>query len=555
MLSHLSIQHYALIEHLEADLHEGFSVITGETGAGKSIVLGALSLLLGGRADVRSLPPGAKKCVVEATFSLRGMGLDAFFSGRDIDFDGDECVVRRELTASGKSRAFLNDTPVQLSALRELGSHIIDIHSQHQNLLMGSEHFLITLLDTIAGDQSQLETYRSAYNALQQAQQRLQDLREATSRAKEEEEFMRFQHQALQEARLRPGEQEDLEAEAELLRHAEEIKDALYTSAGTLMQEDASPSAGVRACEQRLRAVQSVCRQAGELAERLESARIELDDIANELQREADAVEFRPERLALDEQRLSLIYTLQQRFHAESVEQLMALEKELAARLAAIDSSEDDLREAEQQLQRSRAQATKAAAELTGMRTQAAHSVEEQMTALLQTLGMPSVRLRFTFEQRENLDPLGCDRATLLFAANKGGALLDVASTASGGETARLMLALKTTLARVQHMPTIIFDEIDTGTSGSIAEQMAGCMSDIATHTQVICITHLPQIAAKGKHHYRVSKHEDEQGTQSHFAELSAEERVEEIAHMLSGTTLTPQAVANAKALLSTSCG
>lgn len=550
MLNHLHISNYALISQLDIDFSEGFSVITGETGAGKSIILGALGLLLGQRADVKAIKAGAQKCCVEATFHIENPEMEAFLARNDIDFDGQECVVRREINTGGKSRAFINDTPVSLATLKEGSSLIIDIHSQHQNLLLNHENFLLDTLDTIAADGLLLKDYQQLYRDYSLAQKTLKELTEQAERSKNDEEFLRFRLQQLDEADLQEGEQQELEDEADTLNHAEEIKESLYRASAPLEADDGNPVTVLKNAEQLLRNIAGVFGQADELASRLESTRIELEDISSELSRAKERIDFDPERLSFVNERLSTIYDLQKRHHADSIEALLGIRQELRRQLDAIENIDDALTAQRQKKDALFHDLCKQGKVLTGLRKKAAAEVAAALVAQLQTLGMPGVRLELRIEPRTQPDITGMDSVAFLFSANKNVPLQNVADIASGGEIARLMLSLKALISKSTHLPTVVFDEIDTGVSGTIAEKMANVMQKMADNCQVLCITHLPQIAALGNRHYRVSKSEDENGTTSRIDLLSEGERIREIANMLSGSELTEAAINNAKSLL-----
>lgn len=550
MLLNLHIGNYALIEKLDIDISPGFSVITGETGAGKSIVLGALGLLLGQRADSKVIKSGARKCCVEAVFDVRELSMQDFFSENDIDFDGAECIVRREVTAAGKSRAFINDTPVSLSKLKELSGRLIDIHSQHQNLLMGNEGFLIDTLDVVAQNEELLSRYRKQFRVWEQSRKELEELKRQTEQDKNDEEYLAFQLQLLENAALKAGEQEELEQEAEKLAHAEDIKTALFTAFSVLSREDADFLSQLRAGGQSLSSISSVMPEASALSDRLESVRIELEDIEAEIKHLLDNVEFNPERLTFVEERLSTFYSLQQKHHVSSNEDLIRIGEGLRERMDRISNNEDFLRQKEEEVEKAFEKVGKIGKELTGRRKKAAAIIEKDLTEKLQVLGMPSVALQMQMEERAVPDISGCDRVVFLFSANRNVPLQDVTQIASGGEIARLMLSLKALVSSCRNLPTIVFDEIDTGVSGTIAERMAMVMRDMSQNCQVLCITHLPQIAASGESHFRVYKSENEDGTTSHIVRLSSEERVSEIANMLSGSEVTEAAINNAKSLL-----
>ena len=551
MLRSLYIQNYALIEKLDIDFEPGFSVITGETGAGKSIILGAIGLLLGQRADVRSIRTGATKCVIEAHFDVsRYSNLRPFFADNGLDYD-DECILRRELYASGKSRAFINDSPTQLTQMKELGEQLIDVHSQHQNLLINTEGFQLNVLDLLAHDDATLAAYQSVYKQWKQAQGDLDKLVEKIARDKADEDYIRFQWQQLDEAHLTPGEQEELEQETELLSHAEDIKAGLYQASQRFNNDENGLLSGLKECCNTMQNLQNVYLPAEEWANRLESSYIELKDIADEIADNEERVEFNPARLAEANERLNLIYTLQQKHRVDTVDELIALRDEYATRLAAISSSDEELETLRQRCEELQEQVRRQASCLTQARQAAAQEVERQMASRLIPLGMPNVRFTVDMGERKEPGPHGSDTVSFLFSANKNGTMQNISSVASGGEIARVMLSVKAMIAGAVKLPTIVFDEIDTGVSGEIASRMADIMQEMAENErQVISITHLPQIASRGRTHYKVYKQDNETETNSHIRRLTDEERVEEIAHMLSGATLTEAALNNARTLL-----
>lgn len=551
MLRSLYIQNYALIEKLDIDFEPGFSVITGETGAGKSIILGAIGLLLGQRADVKSIRTGATKCVIEAHFDVsRYSNLRPFFADNGLDYD-DECILRRELYASGKSRAFINDSPAQLTQMKELGEQLIDVHSQHQNLLINTEGFQLNVLDLLAHDDATLAAYQSVYKQWKQAQGDLDKLVEKIARDKADEDYIRFQWQQLDEARLTPGEQEELEQETELLSHAEDIKAGLYQASQRFNDDENGLLSGLKECCNTMQNLQNVYPPAEEWANRLESSYIELKDIADEIADNEERVEFNPARLAEANERLNLIYTLQQKHRVDTVDELIALRDEYATRLAAISSSDEELETLRQRCEELQEQVRRQASCLTQARQAAAQKVERQMASRLIPLGMPNVRFTVDMGERKEPGPHGSDTVSFLFSANKNGTMQNISSVASGGEIARVMLSVKAMIAGAVKLPTIVFDEIDTGVSGEIASRMADIMQEMAENErQVISITHLPQIASRGRTHYKVYKQDNETETNSHIRRLTDEERVEEIAHMLSGATLTEAALNNARTLL-----
>ena len=550
MLRSLYIQNYALIEKLDIDFGSGFSVITGETGAGKSIILGAIGLLLGQRADVKSIRRGAAKCVIEARFEIAGYGMQPFFEENELEYE-DECILRREVYASGKSRAFINDTPASLVQMKELGEQLIDVHSQHQNLLLNKEGFQLNVLDILAHDEEELAAYQSLHREWKQAQRDLENLIALAGQNKADEDYIRFQLEQLEDAHLTAGEQEELEREADTLSHAEEIKAGLFRAGQVMNSDEGGLLSALKECLNTMSGLQKVYPSAGELAERLESSYIELKDISQEISGKEEEVEFNPARLEEVNDRLNLIYTLQQKHRVSTVDELLVLADDYAAKLSNITSSDEQIEELKSRSESLYNKVKKQAEVLTELRTAAAREVEKQMAARLIPLGMPNVRFRVEIGTRKEPGAHGADTVGFLFSANKNGALQNISSVASGGEIARVMLSVKAMIAGAVKLPTIVFDEIDTGVSGEIADRMADIMQEMGdSDRQVISITHLPQIAARGRAHYKVYKQDNETETNSHIRRLTDEERVEEIAHMLSGATLTEAALNNAKALL-----
>lgn len=550
MLKQLYIKNFTLIDELDIQLHPGFSVITGETGAGKSIILGAIGLLLGNRADTKAIKAGCDRCTIEAHFDLSRYDMQNFFTEHDIDYDTEDTIIRRELTAAGKSRAFINDTPVALSLMRELGESLVDIHSQHQNLLLQKEDFQLNVVDIIAQDSKLLGDYRATYNQYRQAQQRLAKMEEEIARSRENEEFLRFQFKELDHAQLVEGEQEALEQEAETLTHAEDIKTALYDADNTLTNEDGSILERLKSTCQQLASIKEVYPAIAEAAERLDSCYIELKDIAQEIGSNVDRVDFEPARLDEINSRLDTIYSLQQKFHVQDINALIEIREHLKQQLDHIGNSDEELAALQQEAEHWLSKAGQAARKLTELRTRTARKIETEMQQRLVPLGIPNVRFEISFTAKP-LSPDGADKVNFLFSANKSTPLQPVSQVASGGEIARVMLSLKAMISGAVKLPTIIFDEIDTGVSGKIAEKMAQIMAEMGElDRQVISITHLPQIAAMGRHHYKVLKEETPQGTRSHMTELTEEQRVSEIAQMLSGSDITEAALANAQELL-----
>ena len=550
MLRSLYIQNYALIEKLDIGFDSGFSVITGETGAGKSIILGAIGLLLGQRADVKSIRKGASKCIIEARFDVSAYSMQPFFEANELEYE-DECILRRELYASGKSRAFINDTPASLAQMKELGELLIDVHSQHQNLLLNKEGFQLNVLDLLSHDDAELAAYQKLYNDWRQARQDLEALVARAEQSRADEDYIRFQLEQLEEANLTEGEQEELEQEAEMLTHAEDIKAGLYRAGQALNADEGGVLEALKDCQNTMMGLRSVFAPAGELADRLDSVYIELKDISQELADKEEEVEFNPARLDEVNARLNLIYSLQQKHRVDTVKALLSLQENYALQLSAITSSDEDIARLEAQVKELFSQVTAQAQVLTEARTRAAREVERQMAARLVPLGMPNVRFQVEMGVRKEPGVHGADTVNFLFSANKNGVLQNISSVASGGEIARVMLSVKAMIAGAVKLPTIVFDEIDTGVSGEIADRMADIMQEMGDNDrQVISITHLPQIAARGRAHYKVYKEDNEVETNSHIRRLTDDERVEELAHMLSGATLTEAALNNARALL-----
>ena len=550
MLKHLYIRNYALIDELDIDFPAGFSVITGETGAGKSIILGAIGLLVGNRADIKSIKPGAKKCVIEAQFGIAGYGLEPLFTDNDIDFDPDECIVRRELSATGKSRSFVNDSPAPLQFLRQLGDKLIDIHSQHQNLLLQKEDFQLGVVDIIAHDDKQKELYSKSFNEYEKAKKALTDLQKSIEKARENEEFLRFQYNELQTAQLSNGIQEELEQESAALSHSEDIKSALF-NADNILNADVDGIVG-RAGEaaDALHGIESVYPKVKELADRLDSAKVELADIAADVSADTDNVDFDPARLDEVNARLDNIYSLEQKHHVNTVAELIKIRDEIEKQLDGIDDGDNQLGELQKRVDDTSAACKKEATKLSALRKKSATEVEKQMSSRLIPLGMPNVRFKVDIQKKE-LSADGTDRILFLFSANKSTDLMPVAEVASGGEIARVMLSLKAMISGAVNLPTIIFDEIDTGVSGAIASKMAQLMKEMAdAGRQVIAITHLPQIAAMGEAHYKVEKEETDTGTTSHMRRLTDDERISAIAAMLSGDNITEAALQNARELM-----
>ena len=550
MIKQLYIKNFTLIDTLDMTFQPGFSVITGETGAGKSIILGAIALLLGQRADSKAIKSGADRCIIEAHFDLSRYSMEDFFTEHEIDYDATDCILRRELTASGKSRAFINDTPVQLSLMRQLGQQLVDIHSQHQNLLLQEEDFQLNVVDIIANDQKQLEQYRQMYQEYLSAKKAVKEMQEAIDKANDNQDFLRFQLSELKDADLSEGIQEELEQERETLSHAEDIKSGLFAADQLLSRGEGGIVERLKEASKTLDAIKKVFPDILDVAERTESCYIELKDIAGDISSCAEDFDFDPQRLEIIHTKLDQIYSLEKKHHVDSVEQLIAIRDELARQLDRIDNSEDELKNLQAKETALLNQCNETAGKLSLLREKAARKIEKEMLKRLVPLGIPHVRFEVQQAPKE-LSHDGADRITFLFSANTSTPLLPVSEVASGGEIARVMLSLKAMISGAVKLPTIIFDEIDTGVSGKIAEMMAKIMQEMgASDRQVISITHLPQIAALGTTHYKVYKEESQQGTISHMQLLQEEERVQEIAQMLSGSNVTEAAVVHAKELL-----
>ncbi len=550
MLKHLYIKNFTLIDELDISLYEGFSVITGETGAGKSIILGAIALLLGQRADSKTIKQGAEKCVIEANFDLSRYNMQPFFDENDIEYDAGDCIIRRELTAAGKSRAFINDTPVALSMLKELGDMLMDVHSQHQNLLLNKQDFQLEVVDIIADDASQLAKYQNTYAEFVKAEKELSEMTLAIERNRENHDFLKFQFEELENTKLQEGEQEELEQRSETMEHSEDIKSALYTTDNALSAEQVGVIQSLRSSLSALRSIESVYPEVSELIERIDSSYIDLKDISQEISSLLESVDFDPAELDQINSRLDRIYELEKKYHVETVEELISKRDELHQQLAAIENGDESLDALKARRDELESKARKEANALTKLRTKSAKTIEAEMQKRLIPLGMPHVRFSIQLTPIE-LGQNGADKVSFLFSANTSTPLQPVSQVASGGEIARVMLSLKAMISGAVKLPTIIFDEIDTGVSGKTAEMMAQIMKEMGGHgRQVISITHLPQIAALGSVHYKVEKNETASGTTSKMRQLDADERVREIAQMLSGSDVTEAAIQNAKELL-----
>lgn len=549
MLQHLHIQNYALISHLDIDFSAGFSTITGETGAGKSIILGALGLLMGGRADSKSITDGELKCVIEAEFAIDGYGLEALFEEEDLDY-APQTTIRRELLQSGKSRSFVNDTPVTLDVLKRLASKLIDIHSQHENLLLTDTAFQLRLVDSVAKNEAERAAYGAAYSTYNATQKELRALREEAEKAGENADYIAYQYHELETAKLVADELPELEAEEQVLLHAEDIQQALSESTALLDGEQGSVLSMLQECVSRLRSVSRYLTE-DELPARAESAYIELRDIADTAARLAEDTEADPARLETIQARLDTLHTLMQKHRVESVEELITLRDRLGEQMGKNDSYELDINRLEKQLAAEEKMLTAASKALSKTRKDVVAPIKKQLESGLTQLGIAHAQVELQLTELNAFTPSGKDDVQILFAANKNQSLRDVAHVASGGEMARLMLCIKWLMADRQ--PTIIFDEIDTGVSGEVASRMGTIMHEMAAGRQVLTITHLPQIAAQGEKQYRVYKEDSALRTETHISLLTAEERVTEIAKMLSGDSVSGAAMENAKQLLNQS--
>lgn len=550
MLQQLYIHNFTLIDKLDIHFSSGFSVITGETGAGKSIILGAIGLLLGNRADARLVKAGTDKCIVEAHFDISRYDMQQFFIDNDIDYEPDDCIMRRELRANGKSRAFINDTPVSLTTARELGEQLVDIHSQHQNLLLQKDDFQLSVVDIIANNSKELQQYRTTYREYSDTKAALKKLEEQIAANRANEDFLRYQAKELADANLVAGELTELEQEVETLSHTEDIKTALYSADEAFSNDNVGIISSCKSAISRLSTITEVYPPVRELADRLDSAYIELKDIAHDISSLADNVDYDPQRLEVASSRLDALYSLQQKHHVETVEELIALRDNILHQLSHIDNADEELDALKAKVNELLAICTTKAKALTATRQKAAKKIEQQITDRLIALGMPNTRFEVRIEEKP-LSNDGADKPAFYFSANKNTPLQPVAQVASGGEIARVMLSLKAMISGAVKLPTIIFDEIDTGVSGRVAEMMAQIMKEMGdSNRQVISITHLPQIAALGSNHYKVEKTDTADGTTSTMRQLTPEERITELAQMLSGSNITDAAIQNARSLL-----
>lgn len=550
MLTQLYIKNFTLIDELNVDFHPGFSVITGETGAGKSIILGALGLLLGNRADVKTIKEGTQRCIVEGHFDITRYALEQFFFENDIDFVGEDCILRREVNSNGKSRAFINDTPIGLNLMKELGEQLIDIHSQHQNLLLQKQDFQLSVVDIIAKNQSLLAQCKKEYAEYNDSKSKLQRAKQSIEESKTNIDFIRFQYNELAALNLQAGEEETLEQQSKTMQHSEDIKSSLYEVDSNLSDESTGIITRLYRSLSAIKSISDVLPQAEDITERLDNTYIELKDISSEVSDMLENIEYDPQELERINNRLDAIYTLQQKHHVNSVEELVRLQEDYKATLDNVENSDVALEELENSMKESLAKVSKTADELTKKRKASIKTIVSDIAERLKALALPNVSFNIDIKKKE-ISSNGCDDVEFLFSANPGTPLRPISEIASGGEIARVMLSLKAMLSGAVKLPTIIFDEIDTGVSGRIAEQMAVIMKEMGhCDRQVISITHLPQIAAQGSNHYKVYKEQDNNETHSHLTHLTDDERIQEIAQMLSGSNVTEAAINNAKELL-----
>lgn len=550
MLKQLYIQNFTLIDEMNILFHPGFSVITGETGAGKSIILGALGLLKGNRADTKQIRQGEERCVIEAHFDIQQYDLKDFFLENDLDDDPHDCILRREININGKSRAFINDTPASLTVMKDLGERLIDIHSQHQNLLLNKEDFQLHVVDILTKDEDTLRKYQESYQNYKKEQTILEEMIAKVSKDQENEDYLRFQLQELSDAALSEGEQEILEQEISTLEHAEEIKSALYLSQNLISNESNGIIETLNQVSQQLQKIEQIYTPVQEISQRMESCYIEMKDLLQEITAQGDQVSYNPQQLEQSQARLDTINSLEHKYHVASIAELIAYQQKIQEQINLLDHSDEEIQKQKDIVAKLLDNCTQQAERLTTIRKKAAKTIELEMKARLVPLGIPKINFKVDIKPKE-LSPNGKDSVSFLFSANTNSPLSPVSQVASGGEIARVMLSLKAMISGAVKLPTIIFDEIDTGVSGGVAEKMAHIMDEMGNnHRQVISITHLPQIAAMGKNHYKVSKTETPNGTISNMTPLNEQQRIEEIAQMLSGSNITKAALANARELL-----
>jgi DNA repair protein RecN (Recombination protein N) len=547
MLKSLYIRNFAIIEKLEISFDKGFSVITGETGAGKSIIMGALAMVLGQRADSKTIKQGAEKCLIEACFEIADYDLQPFFDENDLDYAA-SCIIRREILANGKSRSFVNDTPVSLSMLKDFGEKLIDIHSQYENLLLKDNLFQLNVIDTIAKNEKERAEYQKHFNQFKLLTQQLNELIDSNAKNSADKEYLEFQYNQLETAKLQPDEQEELENELKQLTHAEEIKTELDKINMLLSNDMGGVIVNLKEGLNSIRRINKFMPESERFEERLNSCYIDIKDLASEIEVKQNDIDFDPQRIEYINQRLDLIYSMEHKHRVSSISELLDLQNEFEEKLQKIASFDEEIDSLKKQITTAEKQAADAATVLTNSRVKISKQMEDKLVKQLKQLGMPHVRFNVSITEKQDLAANGKDQTDFLFSANEHAPLLAVSEIASGGEISRVMLSLKSLIATSKTLPTIIFDEIDTGISGEIADKMAEIMRQMSTEIQVLCITHLPQIAAKGKTHFKVYK--DQSAT--NIKQLTSDERVTEIAQMLSGSNLSEAAILNAKTLLST---
>ncbi len=552
MLQSLKIQNYALIDEIHITFYPGFITITGETGAGKSILIGALSLILGNRADTSVLKDDSRKCVVEATFHIINSRIKEIFEKHDLDYE-EETIIRREISSKGKSRAFVNDTPVNIRMLKELGDQLVDIHSQHQNLILKDNVFQLDVVDSYAHNEALLHDYQNKYKEYKELQKQYNNLKEKAEQASADYDYYRFQFDQLEKANVKEGEQEELESELETLNHAEEIKFNLTNASYLLNNEESSVISQLREAGDSLRKIVDYYPRVKDISERLESTYIEIQDLSQEIDMLNENVEHDPSRVEYIRQRLDDIYSLQHKHRVSTEKELIGIRDDLEKKLEEINNYDFHLEDLEKKLESKRKELAGLAEKLSESRKKSIPAIEKKITSMLKELGIPNASFKIQRTNLEAFNEYGLDHVRFLFSANKNVELEEISRVASGGELSRLMLSLKSTIAETKALPTIIFDEIDSGTSGDIADKMGTIMKEMSGNMQVVNITHLPQIASKGDYHYMVYKYDDNESTHTHIKQLSGDERIKEIAKMLSGEELTDTALQNAREFLGNS--
>ncbi len=549
MLKSLYIHNYALISDLEIKFRGGFSIITGETGAGKSIILGALSLVLGQRADTSVIGDKAKKCIIEAVFNIKQYKLQHFFERNDLDYE-EEAYLRRQISPGGKSRAFINDVPVNLPLLKELGDNLVDIHSQHSNLLIREKGFQFLVVDSMANHMATITTFRTEYIKLRKLERKLSKIEDLSKQEQKDIDYYQFQFDELNKAKLQEHEQQEVEEELEILSHAEDIKSNLSIVHNHLQGEDISILSQLRDSIKSAEHIISFYPKANEFKSRLNSVLIELEDLSEEVEIVANDTEFDPERFDFLNERINLIYSLQKKHQVNSVKELLDIQDQLEKRLQNFHSYEDQIINLRSEIKKQSKQTESIALKISENRKKAVPIIEKQLSNYLKSLGMPHAVFRVLLTRHESMNENGYEEIEFRFSADKKREARDISQVASGGEMSRVMLSLKSILSSSINLPTIIFDEIDTGVSGEIADKMGHIMKKVSQNIQVLNITHLPQIASRGDHHFLVYKEDGSESTNTYIKELTREERIYEIAKMLSGENMTEAAISNAKILL-----